>query len=1219
MHVDIGGHQITSGYDHAGQLTQRHGTAGSTGTAPLNQRYGYDSAGQLIEIRDLALDKTTTYAYDWAGNRVLERTAQAGVTVQDNHLAYDALGRLRVIADGRVHVAMEYDLNGNRTRIQTHVSVPTAAGDASSDTGHDTVRHFLYDAMNRQTVVDGIDASGTLAPGQGHRIAYDLNGNRIGDTFYGNRVLTAGGDVAVTYLETGEAVYGNSPYTYRAEQGLVVEQYAYDGMNRLQSIARDGIQLDHRKYDAASRVIETGPGNLPVGYAAALNQHVPASEAVGLENRLNQYDANGRLIRQLVLKSDGSPKFELESFHHDTAGNVLGYRLQEGGKTTTYSSELTHFDGYLQQRQTATSGSATATSHSVYDANGHLAAVSDSAAPANNRTFINDAEGRALSVKQGEHIERQLIVNGEVLGRFGVGVDALDPRGSSNAPNFRPVAEFSFGYQPINGHYPGASPGVYTVRQGDTLQSIARGAYGDSKLWYRIAEANGLGGDRDLRVGQTLNVPALAGGVHNDAETFQPYDASRITGDTSPALPMPGNGGGCGGVGQVIMIVVAIVVTVYTAGTAAGAWGAFGTAGTAPVGATFGATLQTGAAALTGGYGTTGIAAAAVGGAVGSVASQAVGNVIGAQDGFSWKQVAMSAIGAGVSSGLGGALNGVQATLAGSGLNDTFVRAATTNALTQGAGVALGLQDGFSWRSVAAAAVGTGVGEAVGSAAAASLGASPLGRFGAGVVSGLAGGATAASLRGGRVTMQQVAIDAFGNALGSGLARAASSAYNHSGEGTAASPYVDPGIGDHIVFGKPYQSDRPQVQRFLTAFEDASAPPVDRSDVMWIAAADGLRLGHGPVSMSQRGRTVYITDQDVERPIDALLAGSRADLKRLQRSRDEALTAELNRNSVIRETVRPFFEPITIEVPSVLNAVVGGVGDVATGAIAGLADVTVAPLADLAQAGLKTLHGAVTGDHKPLVPLSTYADSVVNKGAGTWEGIKNTGANVFNLSPLGMIYHSGAGGYGLATAAMNGEVRAATREGLGLGLIFAGASVIPVGVGRTASSPSLSVQVEISALQRIAANNRAARPWADLRRAYHQARGQVDFAHIEADVTFKANGQVKAYGGHFSTSPQLQRIRSTEIVSPNGVIYGQVKLLGPDGKFHLKTNNGGFSSMTPDSWSLARAKGEMSLAWVNRRFDPVDQVWIGSSTGIDFLFYQPTKKIPMWRGYPVQP
>jgi len=45
------------------------------------------------------------------------------------------------------------------------------------------------------------------------------------------------------------------------------------------------------------------------------------------------------------------------------------------------------------------------------------------------------------------------------------------------------------------------------VQAGDTLQGIAQSAYGDSALWYLVAEANGLSSDADLRVGQTLTIP----------------------------------------------------------------------------------------------------------------------------------------------------------------------------------------------------------------------------------------------------------------------------------------------------------------------------------------------------------------------------------------------------------------------------------------------------------------------------------------------------------------------------------------------------------------------------------------------------------------------------------------------------------------------------------------------------------------------------------------
>ena len=135
--------------------------------------------------------------------------------------------------------------------------------------------------------------------------------------------------------------------------------------------------------------------------------------------------------------------------------------------------------------------------------------VTDSTKSANIRSFVYDAAGRALQVNQAGNVERQLIVNGEVLGRYGVGIDEVTPRGSDANPNFAPIADFNFGYQPINGNYPTASPGSYTVRSGDSLRSIARGAWGDSQLWYRLAQANGSNSEREPRVGQTLTIPNL--------------------------------------------------------------------------------------------------------------------------------------------------------------------------------------------------------------------------------------------------------------------------------------------------------------------------------------------------------------------------------------------------------------------------------------------------------------------------------------------------------------------------------------------------------------------------------------------------------------------------------------------------------------------------------------------------------------------------------------
>ncbi len=129
----------------------------------------------------------------------------------------------------------------------------------------------------------------------------------------------------------------------------------------------------------------------------------------------------------------------------------------------------------------------------------------------------------------------------------------------------------------------------------------------------------------------------------------------------------------------------------------------------------------------------------------------------------------MSALSAGVGAGLG-SLAAPGSFLAEIG---PVGRAIAGNVASQGLAVVTGLQHSFDWRSTAAAAVGAGVGQAVGGA----MGMNDPGfsklsfgeQFGARLVTGLAASTGAALARGGRVTIQQVGVDAFGSILGNSL------------------------------------------------------------------------------------------------------------------------------------------------------------------------------------------------------------------------------------------------------------------------------------------------------------------------------------------------------------------------------------------------------------------------------------------------------------------
>jgi hypothetical protein len=233
-----------------------------------------------------------------------------------------------------------------------------------------------------------------------------------------------------------------------------------------------------------------------------------------------------------------------------------------------------------------------------------------------------------------------------------------------------------------------------------------------------------------------LVIPNKVTNIHNNSQTYRVYDPGKAIGDTSPTLPdpppPPQEDDGCGTIGMIIIIIIVIIVTIYTAGALAGTAGAAASAGgggaaagagagvaaggTAAAAGTAATTFSTGLAVLggTAGLGTAAtIAIAATAGAVGSIVGQGLSIAAGYQDEFSWRQVGIAALGAGVTAGLGAAFGGAQSggfatkfNLATKGTNTAAaINAAVNSVATQGVLLATGLQEKFDWKSVAASAV----------------------------------------------------------------------------------------------------------------------------------------------------------------------------------------------------------------------------------------------------------------------------------------------------------------------------------------------------------------------------------------------------------------------------------------------------------------------------------------------------------------------------------
>ncbi len=136
-----------------------------------------------------------------------------------------------------------------------------------------------------------------------------------------------------------------------------------------------------------------------------------------------------------------------------------------------------------------------------------------------------------------------------------------------------------------------SSPGTYTVQSGDTLQGIARKLWGDPSLWYVLADANGISSNDGLGVGVSLSVPTVNNNVHNNSETFKPYDASKIIGKTEAEPIAPPAPSGCGSmIVSIVVIVVAVIVAWYVAPAIMGAAGtSAATAGASSAGVAAGA------------------------------------------------------------------------------------------------------------------------------------------------------------------------------------------------------------------------------------------------------------------------------------------------------------------------------------------------------------------------------------------------------------------------------------------------------------------------------------------------------------------------------------------------------------------------------------------------------------------------------------------------------
>ena len=716
-HSDLGAHKTSYQYNANGLLVKEQSSAGK------NVEYVYQGNGELLQYNDHANKEFVNYSYDMQG-QLASRSSSRGIDNNGwlreiDYYSYDELGRLKQLSrknpedkDNRVpapdktllNVHYDYDAVGNIR----HTSV------RANYTGYhptQTEDYYLYDANNRMILNKGqlINNKIELSKSQGNTLAYDAAGNIIGSLKY--------------------------------EHGTM-QQYAYQYNieNQLELSKKGGIALQAKLYDAAGRVIEERLFN---------NQGDLA------QKNIMTYEKGA--LKAQSMRNHANQELSLTTYGYDDVDNLTYSNMQVFAQGNQQGYSLNHhytyalWDNYLQAQDQAVrieNGNAYhGNSTRIYDVNGLLSASLDQQVGANGKTnstkyWNSGVDGIKARADEGG-TTHYLTFNHKTIGDLRLDnikneqlniYGGFTPQGSQQSPNSAAQSTTEFLERTANeveGVLPESTQdnlGAYTLQSGDSLESIALQVYGDSSLWYLIADANGLTCGKaetarntgSLHLGQRLTIPPVATGQHHTSQTHKVLGKEYMIGMTAantktplppPPPPLPKSHHSL--FSKIIVGIIATVATVLTAGIA-GALAGMGAAGSS--------LFALGTSVLSGGMGSLSgtLAAGFASGFMGNIASQGMAKALNMQDDISLKSALVSGL---ISAATAGVLKGAQridahqslmSTLGNKSVNSQFnlLSAAETieyNTTSQGVGLMAQQQKKFDWQQLGVSTLTAGM------------------------------------------------------------------------------------------------------------------------------------------------------------------------------------------------------------------------------------------------------------------------------------------------------------------------------------------------------------------------------------------------------------------------------------------------------------------------------------------------------------------------------
>ena len=522
----------------------KEGNALVAGPDPEAMVYSFDM-GQSIAPEEDSLSA--------AAGVIGVQALAAAIPVQttDSWFTYDAENRVRV-SNG--------ELVGGQIRLKS--------GDQESF-------ELVYDVAGREVTRFMAYANNTVT--YAYRTTYDLRGHKTlefhPDKIGGGPTTTGGVQTRYYYDASGRLLEARSYFDKNEIRSLGVDREGEPRGNLAIGGWLNAAEL--YSYDQDGRLVtQTSKVRTTTNWAALADD---IEEGTGLNQYSNLAVLNDRSWTSYT-RADGSSGY-------DALGRGAVYRYSGtniGWAVHTYTTQYEGWEGYQEKSVTGISNNTnykTTTNTLTYDTQGRLLTQREHTNYANVddrvRYYSQTAEGRVQTRRAGTINSSNQFVQ--------------DPGADGNRDNVlyvhaagQQMAELREGGQvryasgyvyntpqlaSLNGtgNYE-AGGGKVIVQAGDTLSSVAQRVYGNSSLWYVLADANGLNSpDAELVEGSSLNAPSV-NVSSNDAGTFKPYNPNEAIGSTSPSLPYitPPAKQDCNTVASLIRVVVAVVVLVYT-------------------------------------------------------------------------------------------------------------------------------------------------------------------------------------------------------------------------------------------------------------------------------------------------------------------------------------------------------------------------------------------------------------------------------------------------------------------------------------------------------------------------------------------------------------------------------------------------------------------------------------------------------------------------------